>query len=961
MASTTPRSTRDSTPENNANGDDGGQLQAGDSPAVMTPRRKIGALLAGFDSDSDSPNEQQNTANPGKLVQTTQPTYTVDNKSKPPDPPPNNDSDGDGEDLPAAPRGRLAARMQAATTQGARPPSPKPAEQPVPTTAPQTQTRSPSPAHSNDAGDDSEDDIRPAAPRRKQVEHIASPSAASRRSESPLFVPMGSPEQPQNQRDSGNPDDDREPDMLPQDRVRALAARKREEREAKEREEAEKKAERMQRSSDLGMEFGSGEEDVNENENENEAGRKLTQQSRPARKAGKKAVLEMNRETQRISRNMQLTHQAATKKKIPLDSFLARFNQPKSNGASSEVGNSASARSHPPSSDVDAREPGSTPPTSPPPNLNLEDEDPSSKTNPQDVAATKEPNHAEDGVAGVEEHRATPAPPQRESKQPPPQEAKVSKRAVRVNLPRDAVAETQNHDSDSDLEVITSPSKSRRLAVFENLSLRNSHQSHSFQRLRTLANLHAPSGGHSTMNQADLEATLLRKAREQAAQERDEKIRRMREKGVNVQTAEERARTDNEVEDLMEKARGEADALAKKEKATKKGEDGEDALLDDDSDEDYDGGEEDGNEGEEEEDSEADDNDDEGGNDEAPEEYDENVGVTEETGLIEDHAEEEEEEEAEGFGSEADNSDREQTNASVPHRKGRSKFVVHDDDEDDEHGPEPAPVMSTPRPQPPDLGKQSGDFMGLSQAFAATLADNQDDTEQDSLAKLRQMPGMDLAMSELLEPDSQEVIRDSQEDQQPGSLDLLADYTQAGARMAADSPSGRTFTQYSQAPEPTQDAGFVMSPFDLTKRFHEPHSTVDTAPVNPEDTPLVKRGMRRLRRGQQQTPQQSDGEENEQADPSAFDIMHKATKEPQAAYDKKKSKAKDVVDEAAQESEDEYAGLGGASDEDSGSEAEYDRDMINDASGEVVDEKQLAAFNALVLPFPFIAPIRTYR
>ena len=52
-------------------------------------------------------------------------------------------------------------------------------------------------------------------------------------------------------------------------------------------------------------------------------------------------------------------------------------------------------------------------------------------------------------------------------------------------------------------------------------------------------------------------------------------------------------------------------------------------------------------------------------------------------------------------------------------------------------------------------------------------------------------------------------------------------------------------------------------------------------------------------------------------------------------------------DEAAEESEDEYAGLGGASgDESDGEENAYDKQMINDNSGETVDEKELAALNA---------------
>jgi mediator of replication checkpoint protein 1 len=59
------------------------------------------------------------------------------------------------------------------------------------------------------------------------------------------------------------------------------------------------------------------------------------------------------------------------------------------------------------------------------------------------------------------------------------------------------------------------------------------------------------------------------------------------------------------------------------------------------------------------------------------------------------------------------------------------------------------------------------------------------------------------------------------------------------------------------------------------------------------------------------------------------------------------------VEDAAEESDDEYAGLGGASDDGEDEEDAYDRQMINDNSAETVDEKQLAALNACV-------PVLTY-
>ena len=76
--------------------------------------------------------------------------------------------------------------------------------------------------------------------------------------------------------------------------------------------------------------------------------------------------------------------------------------------------------------------------------------------------------------------------------------------------------------------------------------------------------------------------------------------------------------------------------------------------------------------------------------------------------------------------------------------------------------------------------------------------------------------------------------------------------------------------------------------------------------------------------------------------------MRKARKDTSAAemFDKKKSEAKTMVEEQAQESEDEYAGLGGASDDESGGEEDdYSKEIID--QGEVnVNERQLAALYA---------------
>jgi mediator of replication checkpoint protein 1 len=81
---------------------------------------------------------------------------------------------------------------------------------------------------------------------------------------------------------------------------------------------------------------------------------------------------------------------------------------------------------------------------------------------------------------------------------------------------------------------------------------------------------------------------------------------------------------------------------------------------------------------------------------------------------------------------------------------------------------------------------------------------------------------------------------------------------------------------------------------------------------------------------------------------NAFDVMRKSSKKKAELedFDKKKSKAKEMVHEQAEESEDEYAGLGGASDDDSGEDDAYVREMIDDEGGKDVDERELAAFFA---------------
>jgi mediator of replication checkpoint protein 1 len=164
-------------------------------------------------------------------------------------------------------------------------------------------------------------------------------------------------------------------------------------------------------------------------------------------------------------------------------------------------------------------------------------------------------------------------------------------------------------------------------------------------------------------------------------------------------------------------------------------------------------------------------------------------------------------------------------------------------------------------------------------------------------------------------------------------------------------------------PEATQDVGFQhMTP--IRGRFVDaPPSTEDTLVMDPralpettEETPIVKKKGKLRRRApvadfsdeERAAEQTNIGEDEFEINENVFDVMRKASKKKVVEeFDKKNSKAKEMVNEQADESEDEYAGLGGVSDDESGGEADdYIKEMIDDEGGKNIDESKLAAFFA---------------
>jgi len=274
--------------------------------------------------------------------------------------------------------------------------------------------------------------------------------------------------------------------------------------------------------------------------------------------------------------------------------------------------------------------------------------------------------------------------------------------------------------------------------------------------------------------------------------------------------------------------------------------------------------------------------------------------------------------------------------------------------------------------------------LGLTQIFAGTMDDSQIEHSQsqvdqqppetplrnyNAMAFLRgdhapSLPPFMPTMSEEATqafPDSQ-IQQDRIAASQPlegESQAIELNFTQSQVK-AYDS-----FIDNSQAsPFPvTQDVGFVDRTPIKGRFVDEPVSTVDTLVLHAvantdilEESPAVKRKGKLRRRAPQvfsddeeETPA-VDVEEDLEINESVFDVMRKASRKKVVVedFDKKNSKAKEMVEEQANESEDEYAGLGGASDDESDGEAdEFVKAMIDDeTAGQNVDKAKIAAFFA---------------
>ncbi|KAK2592682.1 hypothetical protein QQS21_009612 [Conoideocrella luteorostrata] len=940
----------------------------GGSAEPLTPRSKIRALLATVESSDEEGESQTKLTNPSLTGIGAYKTHRNPHSAQ--------DDESDEPDIITRPRGKLASRMQSGEMTNKESKNTKLALESARERvrkmleleeAEQNHEKASNGDNEGDEGDEDLPVISRRLKRRAPVDEESHSTEQPSRSPSPsLFV--SSPMRPSPTKSTAEREDsDNDLPALKSDRFKALVQRKRQERLAREAAEEARKAERLAQQEKLASEL---EQLVSDEDDggitDDEGGRRLTQEARPTRKAGRKAIEEMNRETQRLARSMQLAHEAKTRKKISKASLFERFNYRPAGGINEEQQQTnSSSRPNTPRSDVEMDD-VDTPPSSPP--LHQDGKTVATDT---DVAMSM------GGIKSLDHRSAA----DEAGKQQNP------KRRVRVRLP---VMPTNlvTFDSDDDLQ-ITRSTKNKIDAVFDNIPSKKSSELHSLHALRALAQVKSPGkdgrkADKSKMTLGELEAYLHLKTRQQARLERDRRLEILKGQGIVVQTAEEREKQEQEVEDLVAKARQEAQKIMEEERDEAKRqrkEDGEvDPLAWDDSeDEEY---------------------------QDAAEEADAELEVS---GSDDEEAfEEDEEDEQEGhalFEEEADDAASADEPAAqdedddveaygrlvTKQRRTRNTTTVLSDDEVDVEAT-PRPVKMTTQMTPaapriaspgapssvlrsakktfiPGLPVQGPAGLGLTQIFAGTMDSQMSDSPTNGPTQ-SMMPDFDhfpdSNFSATADEPSQEMIVDSQQENAISATQgVQLNLSQSQMHGLGTLIDNRLETQISEMMEPSQDGG-LQQHTPLRDRFMEPpFSTVETIIADKpneedmaQDSPLVRRGRLRRRTAMsiaETTVPEASEEHTPSTEGDAFKAMGEAAmrekKEKRLRvaedFDRKKSKAKEMFEEQAEESEDEYAGLGGADGEDSDNESDGSvEEMIDDAAGNDNDDRKLAAFYA---------------
>ncbi|KAF2726235.1 hypothetical protein K431DRAFT_4621 [Polychaeton citri CBS 116435] len=744
----------------------------------------------------------------------------------------------------------------------------------------------------------------------------------------------------------------------------------------------------------------------------------MSDASRPTRKASKKALLEMERETQRMARQQALAHRMEVKKKFTTHDLFAKFNYKQTNidglpttaeVVASSAQNSDGTQLHSDgsiSTSVRRSHIHSTPPSSPPSPLERERE------KVEQGALSKLMPIREDTIGSlIEEQSDEELPHFQDALEARPVELKSDMTGSRIETdqimpisgPQPEFSKItrwgkkllavlpQEDNSDDDLEV--EKPLPRHLKAFQkarSAGTGKTADSNALHHLRYLSSIGADSHHtvrnkskvQSTITATALEAKLRKRALLQARRAQEERLAELRAKGISIQTAEERDREAEDFENLLEKARQDAVELRKAEKVARQE---ANAQLDEpdskiaSSDESEDG--DCGDSGSEEE-----------GHDIIDEE-------AEETSDDEKEVREEDREEPEAgiedmqMSPEFEYASDPPTHSSAHSPISRSKkrttrrnLVITDDEEvsDTEQSNVTMPEVASVASQNEDpfaafnFGSgNAGNLMSPTQAFNATMQTPTQLIQEDSMVifgRYAPAPSISSLLPTFSAPLASHANSVPHEDVVPGSqlpqsqrvdLALAAPETPAPATVRRDVSTLSALD--TPGWEPSQDRG-LPSPWvgtrrqgdlDFTKDVdHETQSTVhlriSESPA-PSISELQHAQPRRGRLTKRQRVISEAFESDDEVDgisaaalarkQDAFATMAMKRREALTAAERAEAatKMREMMDEQAEESEDEYAGLGG--DDFIAPETAEDHEMI-DSSQVDVDEHALAAHHA---------------
>ncbi|KAI5798734.1 MRC1-like domain-containing protein [Pyronema domesticum] len=1074
----------------------------------LTPRSKIAALLADSDSDSDAgtPIKKSITTKPAVATRSEPAGRTLEN---------DDNYDEEEEEEISRPRGKLAARMYGASSAAATKKNDGlsayervkadllTAKDTATKTAQSASTKPTPPVQEDEPMIDSDameegDDIQ-IAPRRRAQVGSSSPAFGSPVRRSPVASPknLSPAPKPVDAMDEDDDSDDLPEDLTRNTKFLALVEKRRQERLAKEAQEAEEKAARQKKSefqAELEKEMeeswdddlkvrqalDDGELDGMESDERNDILNGVTKlpkglglgkgKKKVQRKAGKKAMEEMHKETQRIQRNMQLEHEARTRKKIAKTSLFEKFNF---KAAGEEDMTTQEPVESVPKAPTPAAEPAAAIPTeestlpdapnslSPPlatkPTTTVSDDDddddlytlPTAADILANLELLKKPKPSKAPILNLDLSKSAFGKP----KPKPKIDLKGKGRAIPASklppvklkgLPTPNLAD----DSDSDLEIFD-PNAPKPSEADEAKRLLNEKQKliASLRRPRPLPKARTPADkSRSSLSAKQLHLLLKQKGRLQAIREREERIEELKARGVIVQTAEEREKEMMEVESLLEKARKEAMEIKRREQKEERIAKGEN-VSDEGEDWAEEGNEFSGSDDEGEEGNEFSGSDDEGeeGDDEEEEEGEDDEDMEEaetesvSNPLLDSAASEAEAEEP--ADDEMGDAPKTLKSPATPGRRvplsslqqetprlsdmpdplsdsdsdggfapfklkkklPRKKAIIADSDDEEEAASKTAstavtpakqkavvnvPATQTPKPMFPMFGNNNaaGGSIGMSQLFAGSGMSpgmsgmspgapgsvgkkiNAMRAIPDDIAMNSQAPGARL--TQVTQPD---IIPSSQPDEF-GKISL--DYGGSSQVEGADElPMVKLDYSNTQmeVPDPTQDAGFRNDYTPARRRFMtETPEPGDGMGEQEEEDPFMEKKPKGRRLVRRKAADFSDEEEEaasaaseaekeedeeaaaeEQAKKDAFVAMKLAAKKAKAkaraeAFDKSKSAAREMIDERAEESEDEYANLGGGPSEDEADLDDNDLDMpdLLDNSTQHIDHDSMAAFYA---------------